>query len=94
VLIAAPAAARAADGIPFETETLPTACKSFMPMKSSPVVHVRVLYHVGSKDETPDRQGFAHMFEHMMCRGSEHVKPQEHMKLIQNVAGTPMRSPA
>jgi len=50
-------------------------------------VHVRVLYHVGSKDEQPDRQGFAHMFEHMMFRGSAHVKPEEHMKTIGAVGG-------
>ena len=44
-------------------------------------------YHVGSKDERPDRQGFAHMFEHMMFRGSAHVTPEEHMKLINGVGG-------
>ena len=51
-------------------------------MPTSPVSHVRVLYHVGSRDEKSDHQGFAHMFEHMMFRGSAHVAPQEHMKLI------------
>ncbi|MFB3892307.1 MAG: M16 family metallopeptidase [Phycisphaerae bacterium] len=84
-------AARAAEGfsnIPFETETLANGLKVvYAPIKTSPVVHVRVLYHVGSKDERPDRQGFAHMFEHMMFRGSEHVPPQQHMKLVQIVGG-------
>ena len=51
------------------------------------MVQVRVLYHVGSRDERPDRQGFAHMFEHMMFRGSAHVQPQEHMKLVDEVGG-------
>src|SRR5215212_6128435 len=59
----------------------------YAPLRQAPVVHVRVLYHVGSRDERPDRQGFAHMFEHMMFRGSAHVKPEQHMKLIQMVGG-------
>src|SRR5688572_14306077 len=59
----------------------------YVPLRQAPVVHVRVLYHVGSRDERPDRQGFAHMFEHMMFRGSAHVKPEEHMKLIGTVGG-------
>lgn len=59
----------------------------YAPMENAPVVHVRVFYHVGSKDERPDRQGFAHMFEHMMFRGSEHVSSEEHMKLINSVGG-------
>ncbi len=59
----------------------------YAPLHQAPVVQVRVLYHVGSRDERPDRQGFAHMFEHMMFRGSRHVPPQEHMKLIDQVGG-------
>jgi zinc protease len=59
----------------------------YAPMPTSPTTHVRVIYHVGSRDERVDRQGFAHMFEHMMFRGSAHVKPQEHMKLIGLVGG-------
>src|SRR6188472_3721114 len=64
--------------IEFEQETLPNGLKViYAPLHTAPVVHVRVLYHVGSKDERPDRQGFAHMFEHMMFRGSAHVKPEQ-----------------
>src|SRR5688572_19535051 len=59
----------------------------YAPMDNAPVVHVRVLYHVGSRDEAPDRQGFAHMFEHMMFRGSEHVPSERHMELINGVGG-------
>src|SRR5512144_589432 len=54
----------------------------YAPLHQAPVVHVRVFYHVGSRDERPDRQGFAHMFEHMMFRGSAHVAPEEHMKRV------------
>ncbi|HTL50937.1 MAG TPA: pitrilysin family protein [Planctomycetota bacterium] len=52
-----------------------------------PVCAVQVRYHVGSKDESPDRQGFAHMFEHMMFRGTERVKPEEHMEFIRLMGG-------
>ncbi len=83
-----PLRAHAAEGIDFSTETLDNGLKViYAPMPSSPVTQVRVLYHVGSRDERPDRQGFAHMFEHMMFRGSAHVKPEEHMKLIGLVGG-------
>jgi zinc protease len=74
--------------IEFEEETLENGLRViYAPLRQAPVVHVRVLYHVGSRDERPDRQGFAHMFEHMMFRGSAHVKPEEHMKLIGVVGG-------
>jgi zinc protease len=74
--------------VQFTEETLDNGLHViYAPLKESPVVHVRVLYHVGSRDERPDRQGFAHMFEHMMFRGSAHVKPEEHMKLVGMVGG-------
>ena len=37
-----------------------------------PIVAVNIWYHVGSKNETPGRTGFAHFFEHLMFEGSEH----------------------
>src|SRR5215208_1183310 len=74
--------------IQFTEETLDNGLHViYAPLRQAPVVHVRVLYHVGSRDERPDRQGFAHLFEHMMFRGSAHVKPEEHMKLIGVVGG-------
>jgi len=74
--------------IAFTEETLPNGLRViYAPLHQAPVVHVRVLYHIGSRDERPDRQGFAHMFEHMMFRGSEHVAPEQHMKLIGMVGG-------
>src|SRR5436305_550025 len=69
--------------IEFTEETLDNGLHViYAPLHQAPVVHVRVFYHVGSRDERPDRQGFAHMFEHMMFRGSAHVAPEEHMKRI------------
>ena len=84
-----PAAPRAEVApIEFQTETLENGLRvAYVPLRQAPVVHVRVFYHVGSKDERPDRQGFAHMFEHMMFRGSAHVAPEEHMKRINGVGG-------
>lgn len=55
---------------------------------STPVVAVHVMYHVGSKDERPGRTGFAHLFEHMLFQGSEHVDKGEHFRHIQNAGGT------
>jgi zinc protease len=54
---------------------------------SMPVVAVQVFYHVGSKNEVPGRNGFAHMFEHMMFRGTDKLGPADHFKLIQQVGG-------
>lgn len=54
---------------------------------SCPVVAVQVWYHVGSKDENPERQGFAHMFEHMMFRGTDRLGPKAHMDLLRQVGG-------
>ena len=44
----------------------------------APVFSVAVIYNVGSRDERPGRTGFAHLFEHMMFKGSENVGPGEH----------------
>src|SRR5918997_2336459 len=77
-----------AQPIKFQQEVLGNGLRViYAPLRQAPVVHVRVLYHVGSRDERPDRQGFAHMFEHMMFRGSAHVAPQEHMKRVGGVGG-------
>ena len=54
---------------------------------STPVTNVQVWYHVGSKDEKPGRTGFAHLFEHLMFKGSAHIKPEEHDKIITNAGG-------
>lgn len=55
---------------------------------STPIVAVTVLYHVGSKNEDPNRTGFAHFFEHLMFEGSENIKRGEFMKTVQNAGGT------
>ncbi len=54
---------------------------------STPIVAVSVMYHVGSKNEKPDRTGFAHFFEHLMFAGTKYIKPGEYYKLVQNAGG-------
>jgi|SRR5581483_2587636 len=53
----------------------------------APVFAIAVSYQVGSKDERQGRTGFAHLFEHMMFKGSENVGPGEHFFLIFNYGG-------
>ena len=54
---------------------------------SVPVVAVEVWYHVGSKNERPGRSGFAHLFEHLMFKGSENLGPEEHKNFIAAIGG-------
>ena len=54
---------------------------------STPIVAVSVSYHVGSKNEDPNRTGFAHFFEHLLFEGSENIGRGEYMKLIQDNGG-------
>ena len=56
--------------------------------KSAPVVAVAVNYNVGSRDERKGRTGFAHLFEHMMFKGSENVGALEHPYLIFSNGGS------
>ena len=58
-----------------------------MEKHSIPVVAVQVWYDVGSHDEWSGVRGVAHLFEHMMFRGSENYGSEEHAKLINEVGG-------
>jgi zinc protease len=55
---------------------------------TTPIVAVSVLYHVGSKNEDPNRTGFAHFFEHLLFEGSENIKRGEFDKYITSAGGT------
>jgi predicted Zn-dependent peptidase len=55
---------------------------------STPIVAVSLLYHVGSKDEDPQRTGFAHFFEHLLFEGSENIGRGEYMGLVKDNGGT------
>lgn len=54
---------------------------------SAPVVVTSVMYHVGSKDENPERTGFAHFFEHLLFEGTENIKRGEWMKIVTSNGG-------
>ncbi len=59
----------------------------FLEDHDTPVINLQVWYHVGSKDEKPGRTGFAHLFEHLMFKGSAHVPAEEHSRIIESVGG-------
>ncbi|MDB2657278.1 insulinase family protein [Crocinitomicaceae bacterium] len=54
---------------------------------ATPIVAVSVLYHVGSKNENPDRTGFAHFFEHLLFEGSENIDRGEYAQLVEKNGG-------
>jgi zinc protease len=56
--------------------------------RRQPVVAVNLWYNVGSRNERAGRTGFAHLFEHMMFQGSEHVPDTEHIAHIERVGGS------
>src|ERR1700753_2669838 len=53
-----------------------------------PLVAVDLWYHVGPVNEKAGRTGFAHLFEHMMFEGSEHVGEKAHIKFVQSAGAT------
>lgn len=53
----------------------------------TPIVAVSVMYHVGSKDERPDRRGFAHFFEHLLFEGSANIGRGEFSKYVEKAGG-------
>jgi len=55
--------------------------------RSTPIAHVQLWYHVGSRDERAGRTGFAHLFEHMMFKGSKNVEPEQHTSIVSSVGG-------
>ena len=54
---------------------------------TTPIAAVTVLYHVGSKNENPERTGFAHFFEHLLFEGSENIKRGEFDSYVTNAGG-------
>jgi len=72
----------------YEIMTLPNGLTVVLsPDHSTPIVHVELWYHVGSKDEKTGRTGFAHLFEHMMFKGSRNVEPEEHASMLASIGG-------
>src|SRR5579863_2422061 len=74
--------------LPFTRHTLGNGLRVVLhPDPSLPLVTINIWYHVGSKNERPGRTGFAHLFEHMLFQGSEHVGTNDHFRYVQQVGG-------
>lgn len=55
---------------------------------TAPVVTTSVMYHVGAKDEQPDRTGFAHFFEHLLFEGTENIEKGAWFSIVTENGGT------
>jgi len=85
---AVPPAAVRPPRLDYTTTTLPNGLRIvLLEDHSTPIVNVQIWYHVGSKDEQPGRTGFAHLFEHMMFKGSKNVDPERHTAIISGYGG-------
>jgi zinc protease len=72
--------------IQYEQFTLANGLRVFVhPDTTTPLAAVNILYNVGSRDEDPDRTGFAHLFEHLMFGGSQHIPSYD--EPLQRVGG-------
>ena len=55
---------------------------------STPIIANTVFYHVGSKNENPERTGFAHFFEHLMFEGSPNIERGKFFEIVESAGGT------
>jgi zinc protease len=90
LVAAAPVAQQATSiNIPFETYKLANGLTVITSIdRTTPTLAVNMWYHVGSKNETKGRTGFAHLFEHVMFTGSGHIPYGIHDKLTEGVGGS------
>jgi zinc protease len=84
----APSQAISVPPLPFKHMTLTNGLEVYtVEDHKSPTVAVQVWYHVGSKDDPNGRSGFAHLFEHMMFKGNEHLAEDAFDDLTENIGG-------
>ncbi|HEX2202455.1 MAG TPA: pitrilysin family protein [Longimicrobium sp.] len=75
--------------IPIERYTLANGLRVVLSEDhTNPVVALNIWYDVGSRNERPGRTGLAHLFEHMMFQGSEHVSGTDHVAHLERVGGS------
>ena len=75
--------------LPFERFELPNGLEVLVHEDhSTPIVAVELFYHVGSKDEAPGKTGYAHLFEHLMFKGSRNVADGQHFQSVIEAGGT------
>ena len=83
-----PAAASRPPKLQYQITTLPNGLTVVLSEDhSTPIVHVNLTYHVGSKNEKAGRTGFAHLFEHLMFKGSKNVQPEAHTSMLASIGG-------
>ncbi len=71
-----------------DCHTLPNGLRVVLARDSRvPIVAINLWYHVGSKNESPQRTGLAHLFEHLLFEGSQNVGKGEHFKYVQVAGG-------
>lgn len=85
-----PAFAQNADPkIEFEKYSLPSGMEVILHQdRTVPLVAVSVWYHVGSGDEVPGKSGFAHLFEHMMFQGAQHIGEDVHFDILKKIGAS------
>src|SRR5512136_1946623 len=75
--------------VPYQQFRLPNGLNVILSEDhTAPLVGVDVLYDVGSKDERPGRTGFAHLYEHLMFQGTEHLPKGEADRLVEAAGGS------
>jgi zinc protease len=83
-----PSAAVRPPKLQYEISTLPNGLTLILSEDhSTPIIHTQLWYHVGAKNEKPGRTGFAHLFEHMMFKGSKNVDTEGHTSYISSIGG-------
>jgi len=88
IQVSAPSAAVRPPKLQYQITSLPNGLTVVLEEDhSTPIVHVSLTYHVGSKNEKPGRTGFAHLFEHLMFKGSKNVEPEGHTSMVASVGG-------
>jgi zinc protease len=84
-----PESSRQELSIPYEKYTLPNGLEVLLSVdRKLPIVSVNIWYHVGAYHEVPGRTGFAHLFEHMMFQGSQHVPDDVHIAMLEQLGAT------
>jgi zinc protease len=87
-ITAMPSASVRPPRLEYQLATLPNGLTVVMEEDhSTPIVHAQLWYHVGSRNEKPGRTGFAHLFEHLMFKGSKNVEPEGHTSMIASIGG-------
>jgi zinc protease len=89
ILLCLPFFGFAQQKIEFEEFTLENGLQVILHQDNSlPLIAINIMYHVGSKNENPQRTGFAHFFEHLMFEGTKHIPRGEFDKYVERAGGT------